>query len=107
MKPSELPGARSLYRLTNHALAQIKELWQYADEEGELPGPETDNTGRFHLPHHAQHDFDCRHRQRSSLSNQRHRGCSPQHRVLASRIDCGVQDQVQGANRGLERCSVG
>jgi len=36
MKPSELPGARRLYRLTNHALAQIKELWQYADED-ELP----------------------------------------------------------------------
>ena len=36
MKPSELPGARSLYRLTNHALAQIRELWQYAAED-ELP----------------------------------------------------------------------
>jgi hypothetical protein len=33
MKPSELPGARRLYRLTNHALAQIRELWQYAGEE--------------------------------------------------------------------------
>jgi hypothetical protein len=36
MKPSELPGARRLYRLTNRALAQIKELWQYAGED-ELP----------------------------------------------------------------------
>ena len=36
MKPSELPGTRSLYRLTNRALAQIKELWQYAGED-ELP----------------------------------------------------------------------
>ena len=36
MKISELPGTRSLYRLTNRALAQIKELWQYADED-ELP----------------------------------------------------------------------
>ena len=36
MKPSELPGARRLYRLTNHALAQIRELWQYAGED-ELP----------------------------------------------------------------------
>jgi len=36
MKPSELPGARRLYRLTNHALAQITELWQYAGED-ELP----------------------------------------------------------------------
>ena len=36
MKPSELPGARSLYRLTNHALAQIRELWHYAGED-ELP----------------------------------------------------------------------
>jgi hypothetical protein len=36
MKSSELPGARSLYRLTNHALAQIRELWQYAGED-ELP----------------------------------------------------------------------
>ena len=33
MKPSELPGTRSLYRLTNRALAQIKELWQYAGED--------------------------------------------------------------------------
>src|SRR5260370_39508318 len=36
MKPSELPGARHLYRLTNRALAQIRELWQYAGED-ELP----------------------------------------------------------------------
>ena len=36
MKSSELPGARHLYRLTNRALAQIKELWQYASED-ELP----------------------------------------------------------------------
>src|SRR5215469_17979562 len=36
MKPSELPGARSLYRLTNRALAQIRELWKYAGED-ELP----------------------------------------------------------------------
>src|SRR5260370_15371950 len=36
MKPSELPGARRLYRLTNHALAQTRELWQYAGED-ELP----------------------------------------------------------------------
>jgi hypothetical protein len=36
MKPSELPGARNLYRLTNRALAQISELWQYAGED-ELP----------------------------------------------------------------------
>src|SRR5271157_5220006 len=36
MKPSELPGTRSLYRLTNRALDQIKELWQYAGED-ELP----------------------------------------------------------------------
>jgi hypothetical protein len=34
MKPSELPGTRSLYRLTNRALAQIRELWQYAGEDG-------------------------------------------------------------------------
>ena len=32
MKPSELPGARRLYRLTNRALAPIRELWQYAGE---------------------------------------------------------------------------
>ena len=36
MKPSELPGTRSLYRLTNRALTKIKELWQYAGED-ELP----------------------------------------------------------------------
>ena len=36
MKPSELPGVRRLYRLTNRAPAQIRELWQYAGED-ELP----------------------------------------------------------------------
>jgi hypothetical protein len=36
MKPSELPGTHSLYRLTNRALVQIKELWQYAGED-DLP----------------------------------------------------------------------
>src|SRR5712671_4597725 len=36
MKISELPGTRSLYRLTNRALAQIRELWQYAGKD-ELP----------------------------------------------------------------------
>ena len=36
MKPSELPGTRSVYRLTNRTLAQIKELWQYAGED-DLP----------------------------------------------------------------------
>src|ERR1700724_4507195 len=36
MKPSELPGTRSLYRLTNRALIKIRELWQYTCED-ELP----------------------------------------------------------------------
>ena len=36
MKPSELPGTRSLYRPTNRAIGQIKELWPYAGED-ELP----------------------------------------------------------------------
>ena len=36
MKPSELPGTRRLYRVTNRALAQIRDLWQYAGEN-ELP----------------------------------------------------------------------
>src|SRR3984957_9093170 len=36
MKHSELPGTRSVYRLTNRALAQIRELWQYAGDD-ELP----------------------------------------------------------------------
>ena len=36
MKPSELPGTRSLYRLTNRALIKIRELWQYVGED-ELP----------------------------------------------------------------------
>jgi hypothetical protein len=49
MKPSELPGARSLYRLTNHALAQIKELWQYGDEEDELPSGRSPQ-GSLRLP---------------------------------------------------------
>ena len=42
MKPSELPGARRLYRLTNRALAQIRELWQYAGED-ELPPDSLDS----------------------------------------------------------------
>ena len=33
MKPSELPGTRSLYRLTNRALIKIRELWQYAGDD--------------------------------------------------------------------------
>jgi hypothetical protein len=33
---SPFPGTRSVYRLTNRALAQIRELWQYAGED-ELP----------------------------------------------------------------------
>ena len=37
MKPSELPGTRNVYRLTNRALAQIKELWQYAGEDEPPP----------------------------------------------------------------------
>src|SRR6266481_8801293 len=37
MKPSELPGARNVYRLTKRALAQIKELWQYAGEDEPPP----------------------------------------------------------------------
>ena len=36
MKPSELPGTRSLYHLTNRALTKMRELWQYAGED-ELP----------------------------------------------------------------------
>jgi hypothetical protein len=36
MKPSELPGSRLIYRLANRAVAQIRELWQYAGED-ELP----------------------------------------------------------------------
>jgi hypothetical protein len=36
MKPSDLSGIRNVYRLTNRALAQIRELWQYAGED-ELP----------------------------------------------------------------------
>jgi hypothetical protein len=37
MEISELPGTRSLYRLTNRALAQIRELWQYAGDDELLP----------------------------------------------------------------------
>ena len=37
MKPSELPGSRLLYRLTNRAVAQIKELWQDAGEDERPP----------------------------------------------------------------------
>ena len=36
MKPSELPGTRSLYRLTNCALTKIRELWHYAGERMRL-----------------------------------------------------------------------
>jgi len=36
MKPSELPDPRLLYLLTNRAVDQIRELWQYSGED-ELP----------------------------------------------------------------------
>src|SRR6266436_3264770 len=37
MKPSELPGSRLVYRLTDRAVAQIKELCQYAGEDVVAP----------------------------------------------------------------------
>jgi hypothetical protein len=36
MMPSELPGSRHLHRLTNRAIAKIRELWRYTGE-AELP----------------------------------------------------------------------
>jgi hypothetical protein len=36
MTPSELPGSRLLYRLTDRAVAQIRNLWQSVGED-ELP----------------------------------------------------------------------
>ena len=86
MKPSELPGARSLYRLTNRALAQIRELWQYAGED-ELPPDsllqaqvEAVRILRIDVPLSANRQFQL--------------FCSEHFLGLADILDCLAADQV-------------
>src|SRR5271165_4549944 len=70
MKPSELPGTPNLYRLTNRALAQIKELWQYAGED-ELP-PESLLQAQIEALRilHIEVPLSAKHRSRSALQPQ-------------------------------------
>ena len=86
MKPSELPGTRSLYRLTNRAMAQIKELWQYAGED-ELPPDsllqaqvETLRILHIDVPLSAKRQFQL--------------FCSEHFHGLADIIDCLAADQL-------------
>jgi len=86
MKPSELPGARRLYRLTNRALAQIKELWHYAGED-ELP---PDSLLQAHVEAlrilHVEVPL--------SAKRQFQLFCSEHFPGLANIIDCLAADQV-------------
>ena len=86
MKPSELPGARRLYRLTNRALAQIRELWQYAGED-ELPPDsvlqaqvEALRILRIEVPLSAKRQFQL--------------FCSEHFPGLADIVDCLAADQL-------------
>ncbi len=86
MKPSELPGARGLYRLTNRALAQIRELWQYAGED-ELPPDsflkaqvEAFKILRIDVPISAKRQFQL--------------FCSEHFHGLADILDCIAADQL-------------
>ena len=86
MKPSELPGARRLYRLTTRALAQIKELWHYAGED-ELP---PDSLLQAHVEAlrilHVEVPL--------SAKRQFQLFCSEHFPGLANIIDCLAADQV-------------
>ena len=86
MKPSELPGTRSLYRLTNRALAQIKELWQYAGED-ELP-PESLLQAQVEALRILHIDVPL------SAKRQFQLFCSEHFPGLADIIDCLAADQV-------------
>jgi hypothetical protein len=86
VKPSELPGARRLYRLTNGALAQIRELWQYAGED-ELPPDsvlqaqvEALRILRIEVPLSAKRQFQL--------------FCSEHFPGLADIVDCLAADQL-------------
>src|ERR1700719_2373286 len=86
MKPSELPGTRSLYRLTNRALIKIRELWQYAGED-ELPPDsllqaqvEALRILHIEVPLSAKRQFQL--------------FCSEHFPGLANIIDCLAADQV-------------
>ena len=86
MKPSELPGTRSLYRLTKRALAKIRELWQYAAED-ELPPDsllqaqvEALRILHIEVPLSAKRQFQL--------------FCSEHFPGLANIIDCLAADQV-------------
>ncbi|HJY91495.1 MAG TPA: hypothetical protein VJ255_14500 [Candidatus Acidoferrum sp.] len=86
MKPSELPGTRSLYRLTNHALTQIRELWQYASEDEPPPDSllqaqvEALRILHIEVPLSAKRQFQL--------------FCSEHFPDLANIIDCLAADQV-------------
>ena len=86
MKISELPGTRSVYRLTNRALAHIKELWQYAGED-ELP---PDSLLQAHVEAlrilHVEVPL--------SAKRQFQLFCSEHFPGLANIIDCLAADQV-------------
>src|SRR6266403_3777237 len=86
MKPSELPGARRLYRLTNRALAQIKELWQYAGED-ELP-PESLLQAQIEALRILHIEVPL------SAKRQFQLFCSEHFPGLADIIDCLAADQV-------------
>ena len=86
MKPSELPGARRLYRLTNRALAQIRELWQYAGEDALPPDSllqaqvEAVRILRIDVPLSANRQFQL--------------FCSEHFPGLADILDCLAADQL-------------
>ena len=86
MKPSELPGTRSLYRLTNRALAQIKELWQYAGED-ELP-PDSLLQAQVEALRILHIDVPL------SAKRQFQLFCSEYFAGLANTIDCLAADQL-------------
>jgi hypothetical protein len=86
MKPSELPGARRLYRLTNHALAQIRELWQYAGED-ELP-PDSFLKAQVEAVRILRIDVPL------SANRQFQLFCSEHFHGLADILDCLAADQL-------------
>ena len=86
MKPSELPGARHLYRPTNRALAQIKELWQYAGED-ELP-PDSLLQAQIEVVRILRIDVPL------SAKRQFQLFCSEHFPGLADIVDCLAADQL-------------
>ena len=86
MKPSELPGTRSLYRLTNRALIKIRELWQYAGED-ELP-PDSLLQAQVEALRILQIDVPL------SAKRQLQLFCSEHFPGLADILDCRAADQL-------------